>query len=295
MAPSPEWLLRPPIRIAARRAYDEPQGYSALLSMFFLCDAVRGRRKVVLAGDGGDEVFGGYGWYGDLGQPPSRRARLGRRFQRLRVGASPQQRVRAAEQFARSSALHRHAWRLFPRFLPEEAEALLAPTALRFDDDLMLAPLRAHFEEGLPLKRALQRVDLLTFCCDSILAKVDRASMAHSLEVRVPLLDRRVVEWGLQRPLRAEPLKAPLREYLRSRVPPEVLERPKQGFSLRVLGSYDWDRAIEEIAAGPWVRDGFFAAGWREFLRPGVPFREARVWTLLGLTRWGERWLDGAA
>jgi asparagine synthase (glutamine-hydrolysing) len=281
-------------------AFDEPQGYSALLPMYLVCrEAVR-THKVVLAGDGGDEVLGGYRWYFGLDPLPEARARWMRAALRpvVRRGASPATRGRAMAHFARCSVLHRHAARLFPRFLPEEAEALLAPMGLRFDDARMLAPLERHFEPRLPLARALQRVDLMTFCTDSILAKVDRASMAHSLEVRVPFLDRRIVEWGLSRPevptVETES-KGVLRGYLDGRVPPAVLEHPKQGFSMRILGNYDWDEAMDRIGEGVWVREGYWSADWERLVAPGVPYRNARLWTLLFLTRWAGRWLGAEA
>jgi asparagine synthase (glutamine-hydrolysing) len=281
-------------RVAA--AYDEPQSYSAPLSMFLLSEVTASRFRVALAGDGGDELFGGYTWYRHLDNSLSNSRWLIYKALRplVRRSASPQIRQRAASAFARASVVHRHAWRLFPRFLPEETESLLAPMGVRFGDREMLEPLRRHFEPSLPLRRALQRVDLMTFCTDSILAKVDRASMAHSLEVRVPWLDRRIVDWALScapDPRDEEESKPVLRDYLRSRVPAAVLQRPKQGFSLRVLDNYDWEGAIEAIRQGPWVQNGLWEKNWERLLVPGVPYRPARVWTLLSLTKWGQAWL----
>jgi asparagine synthase (glutamine-hydrolysing) len=281
-------------RVAA--AYDEPQGYSAPLPMFLLSEVTASRFKVALAGDGGDELFGGYTWYKQLDSPLGKRWWFTYRALRplVRRSASPQVRQRAADAFARASVLHRHAWRLFPRFLPEEAESLLSPMGVRFGDREMLEPSRRHFEPALPLRRALQRVDLMTFCTDSILAKVDKASMAHSLEVRVPWLDRRIVDWALScapDPRDGDESKPLLRDYLRPRVPAEVLQRPKQGFSLRVLDNYDWEGAIEAIRRGPWVQNGLWDKNWERLLAPGVPYRQARIWTLLCLTKWGQAWL----
>lgn len=277
-------------------AYDEPQGYSALLTMFLLSGVTASRFKVALAGDGGDELFGGYTWYRRLASPPGNRRWF--LYQALRPlvrhSVSTQIWKRAANAFARASVLHRHAWRLFPRFLPEEAESLLSPMGVRFGDSEMLEPFRRHFEPALPLRRALQRVDLMTFCTDSILAKVDKASMAHSLEVRVPWLDRRIVDWALScapDPRDEEESKPVLRDYLRPRVPAAVLQRPKQGFSLRGLLDYDWAGAIEAIRQGPWVQSGMWRKNWEQLLGPGVPHREHRIWTLLCLTKWGQVWL----
>lgn len=277
-------------------AFDEPQGYSALLSMYLISQIAADDFKVVLAGDGGDELFGGYTWYRDLNGGIQRRSPLIRRALRplVRRNASPTLRRQVAHHFAKMSPLHRHAWRQYPRFLPEEVEVLLSPLGLRFGDDEMLAPLYKHFEPELPLQRALQRVDLMTFCTDSILAKVDRASMAHSLEVRVPFLDRRIIEWALSRPLQGREQtrsKSLLRDYLRSRVPSKVLDHPKQGFSLPVLGNFDWESAVDEIRQGIWVRKGYWSSDWERLLKPGVPYHTARIWNLLILTRWAEVWL----
>jgi asparagine synthase (glutamine-hydrolysing) len=277
-------------------AFDEPQGYSALVSMYLISREASRKFKVVLAGDGGDEIFCGYTWYQNLGDPIRRRSRWIRAAMRpvIRRNATPELLRQAAHHFAQISPLHRHAWRLYPRFLPEEAERLLSPIGLRFGEAEMLAPLRKHFEPRLPLQRALQRVDLMTFCTDSILAKVDRASMAHSLEVRVPFLDRRIVEWVLSKSFEVQDQatsKPILREYLRLRVPKAVLDHPKQGFSLRVLESFDWGAAINRIRHGAWVREGYWSSDWEHLLQPGVPYREGRIWNLLMLTRWADFWL----
>lgn len=274
-------------------AFDEPQGYSALLPMYLISQAAAKEFKVMLAGDGGDEVFGGYTWYLNIDQPSPTCSHWIRRALRplVRCNSSPALQQMVAHHFAQSSPLHRHAWRLYPRFLPEEAEALLAPMGLRFSDDEMLGPLRRHFEPALPLRRALQRVDLMTFCTDSILAKVDRSSMAHSLEVRVPFLDRRIVEWGLTRPVEQREdaeSKPVLRDYLRPRVPPSVLNHPKQGFSLRTLDDFDWKIALDEIRQGPWVKQGYWSPQWELLLKPGMPYLTARIWNLLMLTTWAE-------
>lgn len=275
--------------------FDEPQGYGSLLTMLLACRTAARRRKVFFSGDGGDELFGGYRWYRELEPVPSGRwtwPRLGGRGRR--AARSCGERMRSVEAFQGRSPLHRHAWRVFPRFLPEEAEALLAPTGVRFGDREMLAPLRKHFEPSLPAVRGLQRVDLMTFCADSINAKVDRASMSQHLEVRVPLLDRRLIEWGLTLPVDpSRDGKAPLREYLRGKAPEAILRKPKQGFSLRSLSNYSWDAAEAEIDQGELVRRGCLNPRWREYLYRDSPFYTGRVWCLLLLSRWADARLRG--
>jgi asparagine synthase (glutamine-hydrolysing) len=247
--------------------------------------------KVVLAGDGGDENFGGYTWYSNLNSEIPRRSKWLRRALRpiVKRNASPATRARAAHHF--SNPVCTYAWRVFPRFLPEEAEALFAPLGLRFNDDTLLDPLRKHFVPELPLRRALQRVDLMTVCTDQILAKVDRASMAHSLEVRVPFLDRRIIEWALARPVspRETTENRPLlRDYLASRVPEAVLQHPKQGFTMRTKEELDWNKGLEMIRQSIWVQQGMWDQNWERLVEPGVPYRNARIWILLMLASWAD-------
>ncbi|MBF0624344.1 MAG: asparagine synthase (glutamine-hydrolyzing) [Magnetococcales bacterium] len=277
-------------------ALDEPQAFSALLSQYRICQAASRHYKVVLSGDGGDEAFSGYLRYRNLNQPTGGRSPALRRILRplVRRFAPPLVRREAVRRFAWSSPLHRHAWRLFQRFLPEEIEALLAPLGVHYDDQRAFAPLTRHLEPRLPLGRALQRVDLMHFCSDHVLAKVDRTSMAHALEVRVPLLDHRVLEWALSRPPdpREETIGKPLlRDYLHRRVPERLLSRPKQGFSLRGGADADQRKALERIARGPWVTRGYWDRSWQRLVAPGVPNREQRIGVLDLVNRWGEHWL----
>lgn len=273
------------------RAYDEPQSYSALMSMYQVCEVGANQYKVILAGDGGDEVFGGYSWYHNL--EPVKSIPVKYRIKQWLKGHSRPEISDPWEIFARRSPLHRHASRVHPRFFPHEAEELLQSMGLTFTEDDMLAPLRKHYVESLPLKRALQRVDLMTFCTDSILAKVDRASMAHSLEVRVPFLDRRIIEWGLTKPLtdrESSEQKLILREYLEDNVPPEILSHPKQGFSLRILDDFDWDAAKQVIESCEWVKQGFWS-DVASLFDADMPYHTARLWNLYMLAEWSNHWL----
>lgn len=279
---------------------DEPQGYSAVLSMRALCKQAAARYKVAFSGDGGDEVHGGYGWYQSLEPLPPKRLTARRRWLRAAMRCTTNKRVwhAAGAALSQLSPLHRHAWRLFPRFLPEEIERLLRPTGVRFSEDRLIAPLREYDRAGLPLRKRLQRIDLMTFCSDSILAKVDRASMAYGLEVRVPMLDRRVIEWGMSQPMAAELgdiLKPMVRSYLKSRLPKKVLAHEKQGFSVPLIKTLDPEMMIRRIHCGKLVSDGWLTEDWDKSVGSGTASRHARLFVLFSLSVWFDRWSTAMA
>lgn len=232
----------------SNKIYDEPQGYSALLTMVKVCELASKKYKVMLSGDGGDEVFGGYNWYNDINLNFS--SINHRKLNKWLYKLTQSKRFLKPNYFETVSDLHRHAWRLFPRFLPEEINTILRDYSINFSDEELLEPLRKYFIKDLPLKRALQRIDLMTFCADSINPKVDRASMAFSMEVRVPFLDKRMIEYGLSLPMvpkfENEP-KQILRTYLKGNVPESVLNQPKQGFSAQLFSQDNFDIMRKKI------------------------------------------------
>jgi len=273
----------------AAEAFDEPQAFGAVLTATAISRAARPHAKVLLAGDGGDEAFGGYTWHGPPAHPDRTLAREHRTLAAAagRADADGATRSRALASLASLSPLHAHLQRVFPRFHPAEAAALLAPLTPAYDEHAYAAHASEHDRPALPWPRRAQRLDLMGFCAGSILPKVDRSSMAFGMEVRAPFLDRRVLDWALRRPVDDQPgPKAVLRQYLRGRVPAGVLARPKQGFSLR-LGSDPWPEQL------PWLRRsrvaGMLHPGWEGFVAPGAPSRSARIFALCMLAAWAER------
>ena len=165
---------------------------------------------------------------------------------------------------------------------------MLAPIGAEYDAQVYAGWAREYDEPTLPWPRRAQRIDLGTFCAGSILPKMDRASMAVGLELRMPFLDRRVIEWALTRePVRSEASKPTLRRYLRGRVPAGVLERPKQGFSLRVGGPSTWTDRLASVGQTKFGAE-VLVKDWAGYVGPDAPNRAGRAHMLCMVAAWAE-------
>jgi asparagine synthase (glutamine-hydrolysing) len=216
-------------------AFDEPFADASAIPTYFVSQLARAHVKVVLSGDGGDEIFAGYDRY----LVDHRRRRVGL-LGDLGLGA-PLRMVsrRMPEGTPGKKYLYNLSLPRMERYL--DAITLFPPAAL--DDVLGAGASRAasgdpaaEARRGLdPLSR-LQSFDMDTYLPGDILTKVDRMTMAHSLEARVPLLDHELVEFASRLPPRLRmqggQTKALFKKTLRGRVPDEVLDRPKQGFAV---------------------------------------------------------------
>lgn len=209
---------------------DEPNGDSSCLPTFMLSRLTRRRVTVALSGDGGDEMFGGYGrYFATLADEA-----------RWRAGELPHPEWRPDLAYYSS--------RMFT--LTERDVGILfggVPAGLA----ARLAGLRRELrQDGRPLGNRLREADARDYLPGAVLAKVDRMSMRHSLEVRAPLLGLRVAEFAARLPadacFGAGGGKLVLKEVARRYLPDEWLARPKKGFGIPMRG---WgDRLLLERA-----------------------------------------------
>ncbi|MEE2903359.1 MAG: asparagine synthase (glutamine-hydrolyzing) [Myxococcota bacterium] len=230
--------------------YDEPFADSSAIPTFFLCEMAKKYVTVALSGDGGDEVFAGYRRYQKLNgvsqmSAPTRSmiAKLADLYPRTIRG---QRRLRKyassiAEQYENDLCI-------FPEYM---LSSVVEPELCR-EVDWSLA---AHFEQAPcenPIAKA-QWCDLMTYLPNDILTKVDRASMANGLEVRVPLLDHEFLEWsfglGLSQTFAQGRGKWALKEHLAQFVPQSLFDRPKMGFGVPLEYWLTKNGGLTQIAA----------------------------------------------
>ena len=229
--------------------YDEPFGDSSAAPTYYLCEQTRNHVKVALSGDGGDEQFAGYSQYGaaqwtqDIHNRYSPllwaalRIPLRHMFQVSRYNKKTHYWNWLA-YLSSSSDADRNA---FNHMLaqPFRYRSLLSHDVLaEIGDYEPFDTISDYYDQSGTddLMSRMQYVDLKTYLPDDILVKVDRASMAHSLEVRCPLLDYRVVEYSTRIPplhkWKSKRAKIVLKEAIADMIPMEFLERPKQGFAV---------------------------------------------------------------
>ncbi|MBA2373565.1 MAG: asparagine synthase (glutamine-hydrolyzing) [Chloroflexi bacterium] len=290
--------------------YDEPFADSSAIPTFRVSQLAARELKVVLTGDGGDEAFGGYRRYQH--QVAIRLA--------ARIGGPLHMPIVRAAQFGLARAIPRSrlrrradSWRRFAERAPDERyvsmmsltdapqrEALLGDPALA-DQDGYLGKLLSSGSRN-ELDRTL-RADTLSYLPEDLLVKVDRATMANSLEARSPLLDHRLVEFAAALPearkIQHGTTKFILRQVAYGLMPKRLVDRPKMGFGVPVgswfKGSLG-DRFDELVLAqDARVRDHLdpsVAARLIAEHRVGLADNGARLWLLLMFELWARRWLE---
>lgn len=225
---------------AMRDWFDEPFADTSALPQYLVSQLASERVRVVLSGDGGDEVFGGYSWYAPARRRIAREtpALDGIRGQVARWTANAPAAARRAMRGVQRYLLlegYEHYTRLLGGLIAGEKTHYRQQWEIPADyDDYWY--FRSNDDRAAPPVSRLQRLDFRTFLHDDVLTKVDRTSMANSLEVRVPLLATPIVEFSFSL---AEAVRLPggrpkglLKDALRGRLPDTVLERPKRGFGV---------------------------------------------------------------
>jgi asparagine synthase (glutamine-hydrolysing) len=281
------------------RAYDEPLGDEAAFPTFLICEQARGHVTVALTGDGGDESFAGYERYvahALADRIPRPAARASARFVRLLPAARriPRSAVfRAARMLDVAAAPRRDRYTRLMEVLPLPLRRRL------WVDDVAH---QVQLEAPGPGVAGLQRLDIETYLAGDLLPKADIASMAHSLELRSPLLDHRVVELGLSLPaaLKTKGLtgKIALRRAFRHDLPPQVAGRGKTGFGVP-LGR--WFREdLRDFAHDAFAGErGWFDTTELQRLLAEHEARRAdhghRLWCLLMLELWAREYVDAPA
>jgi asparagine synthase (glutamine-hydrolysing) len=257
--------------------FDEPFGDSAAWSNYLIAQFARREVTVALSGEGGDEIFCGY---------PRYWSKVGARSNFL--NRSLAQHLPPLSRLA--SSMQRRGY----VGLPAYAAALGGMTARQIDS--LLTPrwkapeydylwfYRQFWREDLRPLAQLRWLDLNTDLAEGLLTKVDRTSMAHSLEVRPPLLDHRLVEFMLS----VDPTllvdetrkrgKLLVRKLMEPRLPPGHMNRPKSGFGLPV---HQWLKGHPKL-----LQEAVRRLMGRGVLRRSVGVEFRRAWYLLVLDRW---------
>ena len=310
-----ELLLEPDATLLLPRlveAYDEPFGDTSALPTFLVCEHARRFVTVALAGDGGDEIFGGYERYrahalaGRLGCIPRVVTGAASRGLRLLPAARTEPRSAAfrAARFLDTAGLEpaERYGQLMELFSPGLRASLWSDDALaaigspRSAGEL-LGPPRAAGISGLQL------IDVETYLPDDLLFKADIASMAHSLELRAPFLDYQLAELAMSLPddlrMQGSRGKLALRRAFAADLPPEILERGKAGFGVPVS---QWFReelrgtAADVLLDASTNRRGQFRAQTIERMLSdhagGRADHGPRIWSLLMLELWQRRYID---
>ena len=258
--------------------YDEPFGDSSAIPTFRVSALARERVTVALSGDGGDEVFAGYRRYLWHHREEQLRRMLPAGLRRPVFGLLGQvypkldrapRFLRAKHTFQELAADAVEGYFMSVSVLGDGLRRSLYSPALKreLDGYHAIEVLRQHMEAADtddPLMAA-QYADLKTWLAGGILTKVDRASMANSLEVRVPLLDHEVVEWSATLPpelkLKGQTGKHLLKRAFEPYVPEDLLYRPKQGFSVPLAAWFRGplkDRVRQAVTGPSLAETGYF-------------------------------------
>ena len=284
---------------------DEPVADPALVPLFFIAREARKHVKVVLSGEGADELFGGYTIYREpLSLKPFNYLPAPVRRSMAKVSAPLPDGMRG------KSLLHRGSQTLEERyygnarsFSDAQLQAVLPGFRANWTHTDVTAGVYAESEGWDPVAR-MQHIDLFTWLRGDILVKADKMTMANSLELRVPFLDPEVFAVASRLPLDQKitrsTTKYALRRALQPIVPPHVLNRPKLGFPvpirhwLRTGELLDWAHGLAASSGAGELVDIAAVRTMLDEHRSGASDHSRRLWTVLIFMLWHAIFVEGS-
>jgi len=289
--------------------FDEPFADSSAIPTWYVSEMARRHVTVVLSGDGGDELFGGYDRY--LPHPrvarfdnlplPGKRQVASMVWPLLPHGTRGKNFLRHVARSDNGRYLDSIAF-----FQPDEKQALYSADMQQVlgknhAEDL----LARHFSrfDALPPHSRMMRFDFETYLPEDVLTKVDRMSMAHSIESRVPLLDNEVIEFASRLPASLKIAngrrKHVLKEAASRLLPSDILDRRKQGFGvpLGVWFHGGLTDVFSDVLRAPRTRQrGYFASAFVDRIvdehLSGKRDHSLRLWQLVVFELWHRQYLD---
>lgn len=278
--------------------HDQPFADSSAIPTFLVSKMARKEVTVALSGDGGDELFMGYGMYNWAQRLDNPLLKIGRKPISWLLNSTGKSRLsRAAKVFEYPDAQRKKS-HIFSQeqylFSAKELKGLLLPafqTSLELDESLAINSRKLSAREQQAL------FDVKNYLKDDLLVKVDIASMQNSLEVRVPLLDHRVVEFAMnvneKLKYKGANQKYLLKQVLYDFVPPEYFDRPKWGFSIPLINwlQKELKYLVDEFLSESCVKEvgvvnyAYVSELKKRFFN-GQSFLYNRVWVLILLHKW---------
>jgi asparagine synthase (glutamine-hydrolysing) len=286
-------------------ALDQPFADSSVVPTYLLANFARENLIVALGGDGGDEVFGGYDRY--LAAPILQRFNPILGFARSSLGLVGKLHIGDERKLRRLQSQLLKAQNLGSRYssilsLPQSDELsnLLKPI---FYSNTAEVELIKRFTSGnLSSLDRMTRSDFEAYLPGDLLVKVDMATMANSLELRSPMLDVNVVEWGLSLPrkykIKGFETKHILKDVARSLVPANLIDRPKMGFA---IPRAEWLRTgMKEMVIDTLTDVTAVQRGWFDIsevkriigIHMAGEDKDSLIWPMVMLELWARTWLD---
>ena len=284
---------------------DQPFADSSIVPTYLLAKFARENLIVALGGDGGDEVFGGYDRY--LAAPVMQKlnpllgvARSGLKIAGQQSFGNARKINRVGSQLSPKASLAARYSSILSLAQPADLSILLNPS---FQTNAAEVTKLNQFEDGkLSSFDRMIRSDLYSYLPGDLLVKVDIATMANSLELRSPLLDVNVIEWGVSLPrkykIKGFETKHILKDVARSLVPANLIDRPKMGFG---IPRAEWLRTeMKELVIDTLTDTTASQRGWLDPIQVKKVLdihmsgqdKDNLIWPMLMLELWARTWLD---
>jgi asparagine synthase (glutamine-hydrolysing) len=300
LRPNPTLILE-----TISKILDQPFADSSIVPTFLLSQFARENLIVALGGDGGDEVFGGYDRY--LATPILQNLNPVLGMARAGLGVAGKNSLgewrkinRVRSQLSRKPSLAKRYSSIMSLTQTDELSRIINPSLYSTkNEDKFLR----DFESGnySSFDRMI-RSDLSAYLPGDLLVKADMASMANSLELRSPLLDVNIIEWGISLPrkykVKGYETKHILKDVARSLVPAELIDRPKMGFGIpraEWLRSGMKEMVIDTLTDGTAIQRSWFnkkEVNQLIDLHMAGEDKDSILWPMLILELWARTWLD---